>query len=116
MLFRGVAQMVEHNAGLHAGDTAYGIDLEDLSHVLCEVEDDRDIAALSRERSASSAAENGSTEIAADGKRGENVVGIVREHDPNRNLAIVGAVGGVKGPRAAIKADFAGKLRAQGCG
>src|SRR5437588_10829504 len=79
MLFRGVAQMVEHNAGLHAGDAAYGIDLEDLSHVLCEVEDDRDVAALPRERSASSAAENGSTEVAADGKRGENVVGIVPE-------------------------------------
>ena len=29
MLFGGVAEMIEHHAGLHAGDAALGIDLED---------------------------------------------------------------------------------------
>ena len=57
MFFGGVAEVVENDAGLHAGDAAGGIDLENPRHVLGEVEDDGDVAALAGERGAAAAAE-----------------------------------------------------------
>jgi hypothetical protein len=47
MFFGGGPEMVEDDSGLDAGDAAGGIDFEDTVHVLREIEDYRDIAALS---------------------------------------------------------------------
>ena len=68
-----------------------------LRHVLGEVENDGDVAALAGERGAAAAAEQRRAEFAADGDGGEDVVGIVGKNDADGNLAVVGAVGGVEG-------------------
>ena len=120
MFFGGVAEVVENDAGLDAGDAAVGIDLEDARHVLREVEDDGDVAALSGERGAAAAGEHGSVEVAAEGECGEDVVVIAGEDDADGNLAVVGAVGGVEGAGAVVEANVscqsAAKLFAQGLG
>ena len=105
IFFRGVAEMVENNSGLHACDAAPGIDLKDLRHVLREIEDDGDIAALSGERCAATAAEQRRAEFAADSDRGDHVVGIARKNDADRDLAVVRSVGGVESAAADCRSE-----------
>jgi hypothetical protein len=50
--FGGIAQRIEHDAGLHAREATDRIDLEDPVHVLREVEHHRHVAALSGEAGA----------------------------------------------------------------
>ena len=117
VLFGGGAEIVEHDSGLHAGDAAGGIDFENPRHVLGKIEDDGDVAALAGERRAAAAAEQRRAELAAEGDRGQNVVGIAGEHDADGNLAVVGAVGRVESACAAVETDFsAANLCAQGFG
>ena len=47
MFFGCVTEMIEHHSGLHAGDAAGGIDLQNIPHVFGEVENHRDVRALS---------------------------------------------------------------------
>jgi hypothetical protein len=71
---------------------------------------------LAGERRAATAAEKWRAELAAQCDRGQNIVGIAGEHDTDGNLAVVGTVGGVEGASAAVEADFAADLHAQGTG
>jgi hypothetical protein len=66
VLFGGGSEMVEHHSGLYAGDAAGGINFENPRHVLREVEDDGDIAALPGERRATAAAEQWRAKLAAE--------------------------------------------------
>ena len=59
VLLGRVAQIIEHHAGLNPGDAATGIDLQDPAHVLGEIKNHGNIAALAGERSAAAAAEDG---------------------------------------------------------
>jgi hypothetical protein len=116
VFFCGGAEMVEHDSGLYAGDAAVGIDLENPRHVLGEIENDGYIAALSGEGRAAAAAEQRSSELAAERDRGQNIVGVAGEHDADGDLAVVGAVGGVEGAGAAVEADFTRDLSAESFG
>jgi len=79
--------------------------------VLREIEDDGDVAALSGERSASATAKKGSAEFAAHRDGSPHIVGVARQNHPDRDLAIVGAVGCIQGPAAVVEANFAANLR-----
>ena len=116
MFFGGVAQSVEHDAGLHAGDAARGIDLEDFRHVLGKIQHDGDVAALAGERRASAATQQGRAEFAANGNCGQHVVDVVGKNHADGDLTIVRAVGGVEGAAAVVKANFAANARAQSLG
>ena len=116
VLFGGGAETVEHDSGLYAGDAAGGIDFENPRHVFGKIEDDGDVAALSGQRRASAAAEQRRAELAAERDRGLNIVVIAREHYADRNLAVVGAIGGVESAGAAVEADFTVDRSAQGFG
>ena len=116
MFFGGVAEVVEDDAGLHAGDAAGGIDLENARHVLGEVEDDGDVAALSGEGGAAAAAEHGRIEFAAEGECGEDVVGVVRENYADGDLAVVRTVGRVEGAAAVVEANVSTQMFTQSLG
>ena len=90
-----------------------GIDFENVRHVLRKVEDDGGVAALSGEGSAASAGEQRSAMVAAQGDGGEYVFLVARYYDSDRNLAIVGAVGGIEGAAALIEADLSAKMAAK---
>lgn len=91
----GGPKMVENDAGLHASDPALGVELEDVRHVLREVEDDGDVAALARERSTASAAEHGNSMLAARGDGGDNIIVVARKNYAYRYLAVIGAIAGI---------------------
>jgi hypothetical protein len=109
----GVAQIVEDDAGLHAGDATLRIDLDDLGHVPGKIQNDGDVAALAGERGPAAAAEKGRGKFAAHGNCGENVIGIPRKDDADWNLAVVRSVGRVEGAAAVVKADISTYGRAQ---
>jgi hypothetical protein len=56
MFFSGVAKTIEDHSGLDSGDTADGINLKDFCHVLGEIDNDRDVAALACQGRAAAAA------------------------------------------------------------
>src|SRR5580693_7905781 len=93
VFFGGVAEGVEHDSGLHTGDAARGIDLENLIHVAGKIEDDGDVAALSGERGAAAAAEQRRIEFTAERDCGDYVVNVAGKNYADRNLAVVGTVG-----------------------
>jgi len=51
--------------------------------------------------------------VAAEGDRGEHVFFIARNYNADRNLAIIGAVGGVEGAAARVEADLSAKVAAE---
>ena len=100
-LLCGFADAVEHDAGLDVDGAGDGIDCAHLVHVLREVEDDGDVAALAGERGAASAREDGRVEAAADGDGGDDVVFVARDDETDGDVAVVG---GSRWRRAALEA------------
>ena len=102
-----VAQRVEHDARLHAREPLARVQLEDLVHVLREIEHDRDVAALPGEAGAGAARQHGRAVLPARRDRRDHIVGIARNHEADGDLAVVRAVGRVQRAAAAVEADFA---------
>jgi hypothetical protein len=116
VLFGGGAKSVEHDSGLYTGDAAAGIDFENARHVLGKIQNDGDVAALSGEGGASATAKKRRAKFAAERDGRENILGVARKNDSNRNLAVVGAIRRVEGARARVEANFAADLRAESGG
>ena len=111
---RRLAEVIEDQAGLHAGEAALGIDLDDLVQVLGEVDDHGDVAALAGEARAAAVREHRGAVIAADAHRLDDVVGCARDDDADRQLSIVGAAGrierAVAGPEPHLSLDCAAEV------
>ncbi len=105
----GVAQAVENNAWLNAGQPRRGIDRVERIHVARIVEDHGHIDALAGEAGARAARQNGSAGGAAGGQSGLNIGRVAGKNDADGKLAVVRGIGSVKGARAKIEADFAAK-------
>ena len=112
MFLGGVAQVVKNHSGLHPGGALPGIDFHDVIHVAGEIEYQGDVAALSGERSSAAAAEQRSAVLARERDGGDDVIGVTGKNHADRDLAIVGAVGGVEGAAAGIEADVAADVLA----
>jgi len=108
--------VIEDDSRLDTGNAACGIDLEDVGHVLREIQDDRDVAALSGERGSSTSAKKRGAEFATKTDCGENIVRVAREHYANRDLAIVGAVSRIESAALVVEAHVAAKVLSQGLG
>src|SRR5438876_7626672 len=113
VLLSGVAQMVENYTGLHPSDAARWIDLQNLRHVLGEIQHDSNIAALPGKRSSAAAAEDGRAEFPRQRNSRDHIIGIAGQHDSDRYLAIVRSVSGIKRAAARVEAHFAAKMPAQ---
>src|ERR1700693_3287616 len=68
-----VAQGVQNNARLNACESLLGIELENLVHVLGEIQDDGDVAALSRQAGPRSPRQDRSVEFSARRHRGNHI-------------------------------------------
>src|ERR1700691_5459689 len=90
-----------------------GSDFKNLRHVLGEIQNDSDVAALAGERGATAAAEQRSVELAAEGNGGFDIIGVAGENNADGNLAVVGSVGGVEGAGAGVETNFAANLFTQ---
>ena len=113
MLLGGIAEIVEHYAWLDPGNAPLRIDFQDLIHVLGEIHDDGNVAALAGQRSAATAAKDRSAVLARQSDRRNDVIDVTRKNYSDGNLAIIGAVSGVEGAAAGIEADFAAELGSQ---
>lgn len=117
MKFLGcVAQPIENDSGLHAGDTCNWIDLENPVHVPGKIENNSDIAALPRQRCASPTAQERRTELATNRNRGKNIIRIAGQNYTDRNLAIIGTVSCVQRAAPAVEANFAANLGSESLG
>ena len=91
-----------------------GIDFQDLAHVAGEIEHQRHVAALPGQRGPAAAAKERSAVFARQRDCGDDVIGVARKNHADRDLAIVGAVGGIEGAAAGIETDVAADMAAQG--
>jgi hypothetical protein len=103
-------EIVEHDARLDARDAPLGIDLEDPGQVARDVDDDGRVAALPGEARAGAAGQNGSRVSAADLERSERFRTVAREHDADRDLAVVRGVRGEERAAASVEADVVADL------
>ena len=107
MFFGGVAQAIEDYAGLHSRDPLYRINFEYLRHVPGEIQNNSDVAALSRKRSPATAAQNWRA-IFTSKRDGRNyVVYVAGKNDSDGDLTEVRSVGGVERAAAVVEADIA---------
>jgi hypothetical protein len=113
MLLGFSAQLIQDNAGLDARDAAHGIDFENGRHVFRKVENDGGVATLPGEGRASAACKQGSAVVAAESHRGKNVFFVAWNYDADRDLAIIGAVGGIERTTARVESDLATKMAAE---
>jgi hypothetical protein len=51
--------------------------------------------------------------VSAEGNRGENVFFVARNHDSDRNLAVIRAIGCIESAAARVEADFSAKVTAE---
>ena len=103
----GIAQPVENDSGLNAGEPLRGVQFLKRIHETRKVKDNSDIDALAGEAGTRAARENGSTCGAAGGQCGLNVGCVAWKNDADGKLAVVRRIGSVKSARARIEAHFA---------
>ena len=107
LLARGVAEVVEDAARLHARDAALGVDLEDVVEVLREVDQHRRVAALAGEARAPAAQDDRRPVLAADAVDLDELVHVARDDDADRRHPVVRGVGRVEGAAAGVEPDLA---------
>ena len=113
VLLSGVSKTIENYAGLHAGDAARWIDLQNFRHIFGEIQHHGHIAALSSERSSAASTENWSVELARGCNRGDDVIDVAWQNNSDRNLTIIRPIGRVKRAAAGVKTNFAAKVSPQ---
>ena len=77
VFFGGIAQPVEHDAGLNAGEFLRRVEFQNRVHIFREVDDDCHIAALAGQAGAASARQNRCAQLTACG-HSRNHVGLVQ--------------------------------------
>lgn len=107
MQLSGIAEAIEHNAGLDVGEAGDGVERADGVHVFGEVEDNGDVTALTGEAGAGTAGEDGRSELAADCDRCYHILDIAWDHNADCNLTVIGSVCAVQSARRGIETDFA---------
>ena len=107
MALRRDPQRVEDDARLNAREPLPGSISRIRFMYFVKSKHDRDVAALAGEARAGAARQHRRAELPAGGHRRDHVVGVARNDEADRNLAVVRAVGGVQRAAAAVEADFA---------
>ena len=113
MRFGLVAQDVEHHPGLDAGIALARIELQDLVHVLAEIEHHGDVAALSGQACPGSSRQDGRPELSGGRDGCDYIVGVSGYDQANGDLTVVGRVGRVERPASGIEADLSANAFAQ---
>jgi hypothetical protein len=106
--------MIKDYTRFNPGDAAHGVDFENLRHVLREIENDSDVAALSGERGAAAASEEWGAVITANRDRRENVFSVAGDDDSDGDLTVVGAVGCIENAAARVETNFSAEMAAEG--
>jgi hypothetical protein len=87
--FGRVAQRIENQTRLNPGETLNRIDFQNPVHVLGEVENDGDVAALPRQARAGASRQNRRAVLPAHGHRRDNVVGVLGDNKTDWDLSVI---------------------------
>jgi hypothetical protein len=112
LLDRG-AEVVVDDTGLDACPTLFGVDLDDVAHVLGEIDDDGVVGGLACEAGAATARHDGHAEFFGGTDNGLDVIGVAGDGDADGDHLVHGGVGGVQESVVAVHADLTGDLAAQ---
>ncbi len=104
---RRPAEVVQHHARLHPGHPPVGVDLDDPRHMARHVEHHGLVARLTGEAGAGAAGQERRPRLGGEPRRGPDVVVVDGEDDPERYVAVVGRVAGVRGPGRGVEAHLA---------
>src|SRR5262249_40368328 len=113
MSLRRVSQRIQDQARLHTREPLNRIEFQDAIHVLAEVKNHSDVATLTGEAGACASRQYRRTKSPTDFHRGHHVVSISWNNEPDRNLPIVRAVGGIERAAAPIEPDLTPYLARQ---
>jgi hypothetical protein len=108
-----VAQDVKHHPGLHAGISLARIELQDLVHVLAEIEHHGDVTALSSQARPGSSRQDGRPKLSGGRDGRDNVVGVSGYDQANGDLTVVRRVGRVERSAPGIEADLSANAFSQ---
>ena len=103
---RLAAKGIEHDARLNTRESSRGIELENLVHVLREIEHNGDVAALSRRGSCRHRGAELAHRVSARRYRSDHILRVSGNDEPDRNLAVIRAVGCIERTAAAIETHF----------
>jgi len=110
ILFGCITEMIQNNTRLDACASCLRINFENSRQVLRGVQYDRYVAALSGQGRTSATAQQGSIKFTAERNRSDYVVGITRNDNTDRNLAIIGPIGRVESPAPFVEPHFTAKV------
>ena len=113
VLGRRIPQLVADDPGLHASSPSAGIELDDVVHVLGEVEHYRHVDALTGQAGPAAPGQDGGLVATAACQRGEHVVRVLGDDDADGYLTVDGCVVGVQVPAALVEPDLASDHRGQ---
>src|SRR5205814_2631398 len=113
VLFDFLLQFIQDKTRLNPRQLALHVNLEHAVHVLREINDHRDVAALSRQARPAAATGDRRAELAAGRNGGYDIAAVARDHHTDWNLAIIRAVGRIKSAIAIAEAHFATDSGAQ---
>lgn len=113
-LHDGIAQVVVDEAGLHPRPAALDVDLDQLVHVLREVEHHRHVARLPAQARAAAPSQDRRAVPATDRDRGGHVVGVARDDHADGDLPVDRVVGGVEPAGRSVEAHLAAHDLRQG--
>src|ERR1051326_3884605 len=114
MKFTGrLLEAIEDDAGLDARDLLNRVDLEDGVHVPREIQNDRKVAALTRQARSTAAGENRHALFVTKTNGLDDIILVSRKDDADRELAIIGRVRRVKRATPVVETDVAAKMRRQ---
>src|ERR1051325_11390546 len=97
-----IAEIVKHDARLDARPLMSGIELEDPMHVLGEIHNHSNVAALTGKARAAAPRQYGRAIAPSRGNRANDIVYIPRNDDADRHLPVIGAIGRVKRATAVV--------------
>ena len=101
-----VAQRVTDCSRPHAGILLGRIKLENVMHVLGPVDHDSNVATLPGKTGAASTRKHRRTKLAGRRHGLHNILSGLRDYYADRNLPIVGSIGGIQRLAAGVETDF----------
>jgi hypothetical protein len=113
VLLGRVTEVVEHQARLHTGAAALGVEFEDVVQVFGHIDYDGHITTLSGQTGPTAAGQDGCPIAAGDGDGLADVVNRSGDGDSDKYLPVIRPIGGVERPAPVIKPHLAANSLAQ---
>jgi hypothetical protein len=107
------SQGVEDDPGLDSRSSRGRVEIDDVAHVLREIEDERHVARLAGQAGPPTSRQDGDAELSPDGNCRDGVSLVHWKNDSDRNVTVVGRVNRIERTAGGVEAHLAADLTAQ---